>query len=118
MTTIFEQVGGIDAVNAAVDIFYDKVLADDRIKDFFASIDMDKQRQKQKKFFMMLFKGTADDADDYMRRAHQHLSLNDEHFIAVAENLEATLRELGVPDNLVTEIMTAAAGLHDAVLNI
>lgn len=32
MQSIFEKLGGIGAVDAAVERFYDKILADDRIK--------------------------------------------------------------------------------------
>ncbi|MBT3586058.1 MAG: group 1 truncated hemoglobin, partial [Halobacteriovoraceae bacterium] len=43
MSTLFEKLGGRDAVNAAVDIFYTKVLADQRINKFFENTDMAKQ---------------------------------------------------------------------------
>ena len=34
-TTLYDKIGGQAAVNAAVDIFYRKVLADHRINRFF-----------------------------------------------------------------------------------
>jgi len=34
MSSLYEQIGGADAVNAAVDIFYRKVLTDPIIMDF------------------------------------------------------------------------------------
>lgn len=117
MTTLFERVGGNDAINAAVDIFYDKILADDRINHFFENISMEKQRGKQKAFFMTLFKGEAENSAEYMRKAHQHLTLTEADFSAVAEHLQNTLVELDLADDLVSEITTAAASLQDAVLN-
>jgi truncated hemoglobin YjbI len=33
--SLFERIGGEGAVDAAVDLFYTKVLADERVKDFF-----------------------------------------------------------------------------------
>lgn len=50
MTTLFDQLGGAAAVNLAVDKFYERVLQDDRIKHFFANVDMVKQRAHQKPF--------------------------------------------------------------------
>ena len=41
--SIYEQIGGAAAVDAAVDIFYRKVLADERICDFFDTVDMEGQ---------------------------------------------------------------------------
>jgi hemoglobin len=35
MASLYEEIGGESAVDAAVDNFYVKVLADDRTKDFF-----------------------------------------------------------------------------------
>ena len=39
--SLYEQIGGEAAVNAAVDLFYRKVLQDDRISQFFDDVDMD-----------------------------------------------------------------------------
>jgi hemoglobin len=50
MTTLFEKLGGAAGVDLAVDKFYERVLQDDRIKHFFANVDMTKQRQHQKDF--------------------------------------------------------------------
>jgi hemoglobin len=49
--TLFDKLGGEAAVNAAVDIFYRKVLTDHRINRFFEDVDMEKQAAKQKAFF-------------------------------------------------------------------
>jgi hemoglobin len=57
MSTLFEQLGGEAAVDAAVGIFYRKVLADDRINSFFEGVDMEKQAAKQKAFLTMAFGG-------------------------------------------------------------
>jgi len=51
MSSLFEKIGGEDAVDAAVDKFYEKVLIDDRIKHFFEYTDMAKQARHQKRFF-------------------------------------------------------------------
>lgn len=50
MSSIYEQIGGEAAVDAAVAIFYRKVLKDSRIKGFFNDVDMKKQIAKQKAF--------------------------------------------------------------------
>jgi hemoglobin len=49
--TLYDQIGGAAAVDAAVDIFYRKVLTDYRINRFFDDIDMEGQVAKQKAFF-------------------------------------------------------------------
>ena len=57
MASLYERLGGANAVNAAVDIFYRKVLADDRVNGFFDDVDMDRQIAKQKGFLTMAFGG-------------------------------------------------------------
>jgi truncated hemoglobin YjbI len=44
---VFEKIGGRDAMITAVDRFYDKVIADDRVNHFFKNTDVKKQRSKQ-----------------------------------------------------------------------
>lgn len=113
MTTLYEQLGGADAVNLAVDKFYERVLQDDRIKHFFANVDMGKQRAHQKAFLTYAFGGTDKYDGRYMREAHKELvekhGLNSEHFDAVAEDLMETLKEMGVPEDLRAEVAAVAA---------
>ena len=45
--SLFAKLGGGKAVQAAVDIFYDRMLADDRVNFFFEGVDMRKQRAHQ-----------------------------------------------------------------------
>ena len=117
--SLFERLGGEPAVDAAVDLFYRKVLADDSISNYFDSSDMDAQRSKQKAFLTMAFGGPNSYTGQDLRVAHAHLvddGLNDAHFDAVAGHLSSTLKELGLPDDLVGEVMTIAGSTRDDVL--
>lgn len=117
--SLYEQIGGEAAVNAAVDIFYRKVLADDRISRFFEGVDMEKQAAKQKGFLTFAFGGPHRYTGKDMRQGHAHLvkqGLNDSHFDAVMENLAATLQELNVPQNLIAEMAAIAESTRNDVL--
>ncbi len=118
--SIYEQIGGADAVEAAVDIFYRKVLLDNSISGFFDDTDMAAQRDKQKAFLTMVMGGPNEYTGKDLRTAHAPLvekGLNEDHFTAVAGHLQTTLEELDVPENLVSAIMTVAASTKDDVLN-
>lgn len=120
MATLYEKLGGDEAVNAAVNIFYRKVLTDDSISHFFASIDMEAQHTKQKSFLTMVFDGPNNYTGLDMRKAHAPLlakGLNEDHFNAVAGHLQATLEELNVPDELINEVMAIAGSTKVDVLN-
>ncbi|OQX69699.1 MAG: group 1 truncated hemoglobin [Sorangiineae bacterium NIC37A_2] len=117
MSSLYEKIGGEAAVDAAVDVFYRKVLADDRISHYFDDIDMDRQRVKQKAFLTFAFGGPANYSGKDMRAAHAKMNLSEADFSAVMENLGGTLKELGVPDELIAEAAAIATSVKDDVLN-
>lgn len=117
--SLFHKLGGKAAVNTAVDIFYEKVLADDRIKHFFQDVDMERQRGRQKAFLTFAFGGSPNYPGGNLRDAHRPLlkmGLNESHYVAVMENLGATLKELGVADELIAEVGKIADSVKDDVL--
>jgi len=116
--TLYERLGGKDAVNAAVDIFYTKVLADPLLMPFFDGVDMTRQRKHQKMFLSYAFGGLPTYEGKNMREAHKHLDLEEKHFTAVAGHLQSTLEDLDVAKNLIAEVMTIAASTRDDVLNL
>ena len=117
MSSLYERIGGEAAVDAAVDKFYDKVLADPRISAFFDSIDMVAQARKQKAFLTVAFGGPNEYSGKDMRNSHAHLGLTDEHFDAVVENLASTLVDLGVSAADIEEVAAVAESVRDDVLN-
>jgi len=121
MSSLFERLGGEAAIDAAVDLFYRKVLADDRIKHFFEGVDMKRQAGHQKLFLTFAFGGIPNYPGQAMRQAHKRLveemGLSDEHFDAVIENLGSALQELGVSEDLIAEAAKIAESTRDDVLN-
>lgn len=120
MSSLYERLGGAPALDAAVDLFYRKVLADERISHFFDDIDMNVQAAKQKAFLTMVTGGPVAYTGKDMREGHKHLvvrGLNDSHVDAVIENLAATLRELGVSDADIGDVGALANSVRNDVLN-
>jgi len=121
MPSLYEQIGGEAAVDAAVDIFYRKILSDESISHFFGTTDMARQLAKQKAFLTMVFGGPSNYSGKNMRAAHAPLvakGLNETHFNAVAGHLQATLEELNVPGDLINQVMAIAGSVRDDVLNL
>lgn len=118
--SLYEQLGGEAAVNAAVDVFYRKVLSDYRINRFFDNSDMEVQVAKQKAFLTMAFGGPNNYTGKDLRSAHTRLvkmGLSDMHFDAVMEHLIATLKELNVPEHLIQQVDTLAQSTRADILN-
>jgi len=120
MSTVYEQLGGDAAINAAVDVFYRRVLADAYIKRFFEGVDMSRQAAKQKAFLTMVFGGPNNYTGRDMREGHKHLvkmGLDDTHFDHVLAHLRSTLAELGVGEDGVQEVIGLAETTRDDVLD-
>lgn len=119
---LFERIGGDAAVEAAVDLFYGKVIGDPDLKPFFDGVDMDKQSFMMRLFLTGVFGGVQAYNGRSLREAHKPLveeqGLNGGHFDKVAGHLQATLQDLSVPSDIIGEVMTLAASTRDDVLNL
>lgn len=115
--SLFERIGGAPAVDAAVNIFYRKVLGDERISHFFETVDMERQAAKQKAFLTMVFGGPNQYTGLDMRKAHAGMNLTETHFDAVVEHLASTLTQLGVAAEDIAQIATLAHSVKADVLN-
>ncbi|MCH8188647.1 MAG: group 1 truncated hemoglobin, partial [Proteobacteria bacterium] len=117
--SLFDRLGGAAAVDAAVDLFYRKVLSDPTVNRFFDLTDMEGQRAKQRAFLTMAFGGPNDYTGKDLRTAHAPLvakGLNETHFGAIAKHLQDTLFELKLPNDLIGEVMNIAASTKNDVL--
>jgi len=119
-TSLYERIGGETALMAAVDLFYEKVLANALTRPFFEALDMDAQVRKQIAFMTWALGGPSAYKGRDLTTAHAHLvkakGLSDAHFDAVALSLEATLLELGIERALVDEVLGVVGTTRDGVL--
>ena len=116
---LFEKIGGEAAVDAAVDLFYRKVLADEELAPFFEATDMEEQHKKQKAFLTMAFGGPNSYTGADMTKAHAKLvkqGMGEKHFNLVMSHLGATLTELEVPTELISNAAEIAMSVKDDVL--
>ncbi|WP_141733368.1 group I truncated hemoglobin [Oligoflexus tunisiensis] len=120
MVSLYEKLGGQNAVDAVVETFYRKVLTDERVMDYFDDVDMDGQIAKQKAFLTMVFGGPVSYSGKDMRDGHRQLvarGLNDSHVDAVVELLGASLAEHGVNADDIAQIASIANSVRGDVLN-
>lgn len=115
--TLLHRLGGKEAVNAAVDLFYEKVLADDTINSFFKHTNMQSQAVKQKMFLSHVFGGQDDYKGKSLRESHKRMRLKNAHFEAVAKHLLETLHELNVDTDVVAEVALTVYKSKDDILN-
>lgn len=117
--SLFDRIGGKDAVRATVVKLYEKILEDDMLSPFFGDIDIPRLRNSQTAFVMMAFGGPNNYNGEGLRKAHQPLvdrGLNDSHFDAVANHLANAMRELGVAEDLIAEAIAVVETTRDDIL--
>lgn len=120
LVSLYDRLGGEDALQAAVALFYDKVIVDPLLAPFFGQLDMTAQVRKQIGFMAHAFGGPAEYKGRDLRSAHMRMlpqGLGDAHFDAVAGHLRTTLQELDVPEALIAECLDLVSGLRNEVLN-
>ena len=114
---LYERLGGPEAITAVVARFYERVLADPQLVPFFTAVDMDWLRSRQVQFFTQALGGPAVYEGRDMKLAHAHLPIHSRHFERVAGHLVETLKQLGVKQSLIDEVIALVAPLASEIVN-
>jgi truncated hemoglobin YjbI len=106
--TLYDLLGGDRArLRMVTQAAYERILADDLLAPYFASVDIATQASMLAEFLAMAFGGPDAYRGRDLRTAHAHLDgLTDAHFDRVVDHLAAALRTCGVSEG---DIATAAA---------
>jgi hemoglobin len=111
MSSIYEQIGGAEALESVVEDFYARVLADDELASFFTGTNMSRLKGKQVEFFAAALGGPEPYAGAPMRQVHQGRGITMYHFELVAGHRTESLSAAGAPDEIVEQIIGAIAPL-------
>lgn len=111
MSSIYNEIGGHEALEVVVDDFYERVLADGELAGFFAGTNMARLKGKQVEFFAAALGGPEPYTGAPMRQVHQGRGITIHHFNLVATHLAASLAAAGVPAETVEQILAAIAPL-------
>ncbi|MFC4766553.1 group I truncated hemoglobin [Effusibacillus consociatus] len=114
--TLYEQLGGQEAIQKVVERFYEKILSDDTINHFFKETDMKKQIRHQTLFLTWVTGGPNQYTGQSMSKAHEGLNLQEEHFNAVAGHLVSTLQEFGVTEQQIGLVVEKLLTMKEDVL--
>ena len=117
MENLYERLGGQDAITKVVDVFYEKVLADETVNHFFKETDMEKQRRHQSLFISWALGGPNQYSGRSMELAHTGMNLNEEHFGAIANHLAASLREFNVSDQDINQVLEKLTTMKNDILH-
>ncbi|MEU9442929.1 group 1 truncated hemoglobin [Streptomyces sp. NPDC048304] len=115
-SSLFEQLGGEEAVAAVVDAFYAKVLADPALQPYFAGVDLDRLKRHQRRFIGQALGAARPYTGRSMRKAHEHLAVTQDAFDRVVTHLAAALSEAGVAEGTIGTIAGALLPLKDDIV--
>lgn len=118
--SIFHDLGGADAVTAALDQFYPRVLADPRINKCFKGVILDALKKRIGPYMAIVIAGPNEHYNRDPRLQDGHLTtmrnddsefdggkLEEDAFDAFVGHFEDVLKERGMPARKVAEIMPA-----------
>jgi hemoglobin len=118
--SLFERLGGEAALQAAVVLFYEKVMADPSVAPFFDGLDLEAMIHKQIAFMTMAFGGHHQYTGTSLRVAHARLvgkGLGDAHFDTMIGHLRSTLAELDIDAEASSEIVAFVEARRGEVLS-
>lgn len=115
--TLYERLGGRDAIDAAVDAFHERVATDDRVNHYFEDVDMERLLSHQKAFFVAGTGGPGEYPGGAMDAVHAPYPIDETAFEVFVGHLEATLRSFGVPDRERGEVLEILEGFREEVVN-
>jgi hemoglobin len=115
--TIYDRIGGREALEHVVDDFYARVLGDAQLSRFFAGTNMNRLKGRQVEFLAAALGGPDRYTGASMKQVHQGRGITMHHFNLVARHLTDSLFAAGVPSETVGEILGVIAPLADDIVS-
>ncbi len=109
--SIYERIGGHEAIEVVVEDFYCRVLDDDQLSSFFAGTNMNRLKGRQVEFLAAALGGPEPYTGAPMKQVHQGRGITMHHFNLVAGHLTNSLCAAGVPEETIAEILGIVAPL-------
>lgn len=114
--SLYDRLGGKDAITAVVADFVGNVVADARINAFFANANAEDLKAKLVDQICEATGGPCTYTGKSMKESHAGMGVKDEHFGALVEDLVKSLDKFGVKDPEKTELLTALAGMKPDIV--
>src|ERR1700727_1099463 len=109
--SLYEQIGGHDALEVVVEDFYCRVLDDDHLAGFYGGSDMRCVKARQVEFLSAVLGGPGPYTGMPMRQVHEGRGITTHHFAMVAAHLADSLCATGLHPDTITDILHAISPL-------
>lgn len=116
--TMYEQIGGVDALRAAVEQFYQRLLADEHLAPYFAGVDLHRLKRHQALLLGQVLGGpVAYDDLSALTRAHAGMSISADAYGRVTGHLFAVLIGLRVPAPIIRHVLGTLVDVADLIID-
>jgi hemoglobin len=118
MASLYERLGGLEAINAVVDSFTARCAADDRINKKFARTDIARLNKMLVDQVCAATGGPCTYTGRDMGETHDGMGVTAGEFDALVEDLVATLDEFEVPRAEQDELLGLLGPMRDDIVEI
>jgi hemoglobin len=118
MASLYERLGGLDAITAVVDSFAARCAGDDRINKKFERTDLPRLKKMLVDQVCEATGGPCTYTGRTMRETHDGMQVTAGEFDALVEDLVATLDELKVPKAEQDELLGLLGTMRDAIVEV
>jgi chemotaxis signal transduction protein/truncated hemoglobin YjbI len=116
--TVFEDLGGAGVLTGIVESFYERVLADKSLADFYDGADMDAQMDALQVYLQAALGGPKNGA---VPSGHSWLvpkkGMDDDNFNACQSLMEATLQAKSVPEGVIFRVLAAVELKRESIVD-
>jgi hemoglobin len=103
--SLYDAIGGHEALEVVVEDFYCRVLDDDQLANFFAGSDMKRLKAKLVELLASVLGGPEPYSGQSMKHAHQDRGIMMYHFALMAGHLKDSLAAAGWPPETIAEVL-------------
>jgi len=116
--SLYDRLGGREAIGAAVEAFHERVAADDRVSGYFEGVAMSTLMDHQTLFFVEGTGGPAGYTGGEMAAVHAPLAIDDDAFDTFVGHLEAVLVAFDVGTTERDELLDLLERFRPAVVTV
>ena len=114
--SLYERLGGKEAITAVVDDFVANVAADNRINGFFAKTNIPRLKANLVDQICQATGGPCTYTGRDMKTAHKGMGITDADFNALVQDLQKSLNKFKVPDKEQGELLGVLGSLKPQVV--
>lgn len=115
--SLYRAFGGQPGLQRLMDDFIERLLADPRMKPFFADADLPHVKQELVLQFCEVSGGPCRRNGPDMRQAHEAMDIGRADFNALVEVLQASMAAQGIPFGAQNRLLAQLAPMHRDIVN-